>query len=199
MAKTFREFEKMGVRAKEDLIDRLTLLGEDALRYAFDETFQKKPRPNPNNNPSVAKKPNAWTHRSYNLYDSFASAVYVDGQLREDTVRYLSPYPLSKSKTKNGRDTVNEYLRKIHPYRGRNVVTVIVVAAMIYTQYLESGRHRGGYKIKVIAPARKYIRDNWWRYVDGVYKRFNVTKPKVRVVAGDIRDTWFDYVSPNKD
>lgn len=196
MAKKYREYEKMGQRVKAEVIRALTNLGEDAMNYAFESSFQKTPRPNPNNNKSVAKKPNAWTHRTRSLYDSFASAVYENGVLIEDSIKYLSPEKTSERG--KGREFADEYLHRIHPDRGKNTMTVIVVAAEIYTQYLETGRHRGGYKIKVVSGARDYIERNWDGYLDGIYKRWNIPKPKSRVIRGDTRNMFYEYSSPNK-
>lgn len=194
MAKGFREFSKMGKKAKADLIVRLTKLGQDAMDYAFNKGFMSVTRS------KTSKKfkqgdTMAWTDVSGNLRDSFASAVYVDGVLQRETVKYYANTPISD----RGRRVVDDYLNKIHPMRGKNTVSVVVVSAMQYAQYLESGRHRGGYKIKVVSSANDYINKNWWAYVYDVYKRFEIGKPKVKVVRGDIRDdSYADYIPPKR-
>lgn len=174
-----RQFEQMGKKAKEDLVVRLTKLGEDAMRYAFDQGYASKTRS------TTSKKyqegdTKAWTDEKGNLRDSFASAVYVNGVLRPESVKYIENAPTSKW----GRQFVDEYLNRIHPYK--NGIGVVVVAAMPYTKYLEQGTHKGGYKIRVVSAAKDFVERNYWAYVYDVYKRFEIGKSKVRVIKGTI-------------
>lgn len=190
-----RPFAKMGQQAKAELVKRLTKLGEDAMRYAFERGYSSVQR-----SPTSAKAKKgdmqAWTDVKGNLRDSFASAVYVDGILQSETIKFFNEAPTSK----HGRRVAEDYLKKIHPNMGKNMVTVVVVAAMQYTQYLESGRHRGGYKIRVVSSAKDFIDRNYWAYVYDVYKRFEIAKPQVKVVRGDIYDTSHaDYVPANRE
>lgn len=181
----------MGQRAKADLVKRLTKLGEDAMHYAFERGYRSVARSRTSRKFEKGDTM-AWTDVSRNLRDSFASAVYIDGVLQPDTVRYLSQSPTSK----RGREAANNYLNRIHPNKGKNIISVVVVAAMQYVQYLESGRHMGGYKIRVVSTARDYIDKNYWAYVYDVYKRFEIGKPQVKVVRGDINDPYYDYRPP---
>lgn len=190
----FREFAKMGQKAKEDLVQRLTKLGEDAMRYAFDKGYASVTRSETSRKYKEGDT-KAWTDESGDLRDSFASAVYVDGVLRRDTVKYLNSSP----KSPHGRKVVDDYLNSIHPNRGKNNATVIVVSAMQYGLYLEQGRHRGGYKIQVVSAATDFINRNYWAYVYDVYKRFEIGKPNARVIRGNINDlTHSEYVPPKK-
>lgn len=187
---TVRPFAKMGRQAKADLVNRLTKLGEDAMRYAFERGYSSVQR-SPTSKKAEKGDTHAWTDVKGNLRDSFASAVYIDGVLQPQTIKFYNDSPTSKY----GRKVAEDYLKKIHPNMGQNVVSVVVVAAMQYTQYLESGRHRGGYKIRVVSGAKDFIDRNYWAYIYDVYKRFEIDKPKVKVVKGDIYDTSFaDYV-----
>lgn len=174
-----RQFAKMGQKAKEDLVLRLTKLGEDAMRYAFDRGYASKTRSRGSKKFQTGDT-QAWTDVSGALRDSFASAVFVNGVLRKESVKYIENAPTSKW----GRRFVDDYLNRVHPYK--NGIGVIVIAAMPYTKYLEQGTHRGGYKIKVVSAARDYIDRNYWAYVYDVYKRFEIGKAKVRIIKGDI-------------
>lgn len=60
-----------------------------------------------------------YTHRTYNLYDSYGYGIYVEGKLEK--IGYLSSSPKA-SKGKNwygeeikGREAINEYLKTIIP------------------------------------------------------------------------------------
>jgi hypothetical protein len=176
----------------------LTKLGEDAMRYAFEQGFRSTLRRNAKGGAisqeyrdwlvAHGKDPNkAWDDISGDLRDSFASAVYVDGDLK--TKRYLNPSPQSP----HGRAVVDEYLQNIHP-KGKNHITVIVVSAMKYTRYLEKGTHAGKYKIRIVSAARDYIDEHYWAYVYDVYKRFEIGKPQAKVIKGSPWDfTHYQY------
>lgn len=174
-----RQFSQMGKKAKEDLVVRLTKLGEDAMRYAFDKGFASTPR-SQGSQKFEQGDTRAWTDVSGALRDSFASAVYVNGNLRSESIKYISDTPTSKW----GRRFADEYLNRVHPFKGG--IGVIVIAAMPYTKYLENGTHKGGYEIRVVSSARDFIDRNYWAYTYDVYKRFEIGKSKVRVIRGDI-------------
>lgn len=191
-------YAKMGVRAKEELVKRVAQLGKDAIDYAFKQGFRSKPRYIGNiayHNwlKRKGKDPNkAWDDISFNLRDSFGSAVYVNGELREDTIRYANETPKGGRTRdaidpRSGREALMDYFRKIHPNRGKNDITLICVAAMYYANLLEKGWHGGGYKIRVISNAADYVKRNWERAVDGVYKSLKIKKPASRVIRGDIK------------
>lgn len=121
-----------------------------------------------------------YEHRSGHLVDSTACAVYVDGELVEDSIQYAYEAPIAiseeasptfyaKEKKKyrgfdgkksrfaggwiSGRDAVDDWFdnhRTIKGYK-RNSVTLVAVAAMYYGYYLEEGTHGGKRKIKVIS------------------------------------------------
>lgn len=182
----FREFAKMGERAKKDLVVRLTKLGYDAMVYAYEQGFKSVPR-SPSSEKFKKGDTMAWTDVSGDLRDSMASAVYIDGKL--ETKKYLNPTPQSK----HGRQVVDEYLQNIHP-KGKNHITVIVVSAMKYTRYLEEGTHKGKYKIRIISAARDFIDRNYWAYVYDIYKRFEIGKPQAKVIKGSAWDfTHYQY------
>ena len=121
-----------------------------------------------------------YEHRSGHLVDSTACAVYVDGELVEDSIQYAYESPIATTeyaratyykdkKIKylgadaeksrfaggfiSGRDAVDDWFDnhyRLKEYK-RNTVTLVAVAAMYYGYYLEHGTHAGRREIKVIS------------------------------------------------
>ena len=119
-----------------------------------------------------------YEHRSGHLVDSTACAVYVDGELVEDSIQYAYESPVAiteeakptyyaEAKKKyrgfdgkksrfaggfiSGRDSVVDWFdnhRTIKEYKG-NTVTLVAVAAMYYGYYLEEGTYGGGGRRKI--------------------------------------------------
>ena len=171
----------MGKQTKELFVKRLTLLGQDALDYAFHLSFKA--------NKAKGEK-GVWTHRTHNLGDGFGSAVYVNGYLRPETIRYIYNTPESQTGDKHtgeqGRQALDDYFNRIHPMKGSGDVIVIVASAMYYTRFLEEGTYGGGGQpsIRVISGARDYIDRNWWAYVYDIYRRWQLPRPNARVIKG---------------
>lgn len=122
-----------------------------------------------------------FVNRTYNLHDSYGSAVFVNGSLYPETIRYVgSPMASSKSGRemgdyKGGRtwpdkqgkrtytgDTVfaegrKEVERFFLDYQSKgsnkNGVELVIVAAMFYASILESGRGTLRRKYQVISSA----------------------------------------------
>lgn len=112
-----------------------------------------------------------FNHRTRNLHDSYASAVYVNGELIEDTISYVGgEYSRGEDRQTGmtGRETVREYLEN-PDVDVSGTVTLLCVAAMEYAQYLEEGTHRGGYHIQVISAATDYVRRHWQEVEDEVF------------------------------
>lgn len=191
-------FAKMGVEARQLLVERLAQLGQDAINFAFEQGFKKHSRRITNERyrkwlEKKGKDPNsAWDDITGNLRDSFGSAVYVNGELQRNTIKFANDNPIGE-RTRDaidprpGREVLLDYFNKIHPNRGKNDVTLICVAAMYYANLLEKGWHGGGYKIKVISSAADYVRRNWQKAVDGIYSSLKIKKPASRVIRGDIQ------------
>ena len=136
----------------------------------------------------------SFTHRSRNLHDSYASAVYVNGELIEDSIRYVGGILSRKidyTTHKNGRDTVNEYLHSHHFGGKNNEMVLVVIAALFYAGILEAGdinsSGRGpGQKYIVISPARDYIDKYYKSVLSSVYDKYGIKdKPKARVIKGE--------------
>lgn len=199
MAIRYRDsYAKMGVEARQKLVERVAQLGKEAIVYALKKGFRSKPRhvgtmSYRNWLTKQGKNPNlAWDDITYNLLDSIGSAVYVDGVLQENTIKFANDTPLGGRTRdaidpRSGRQALMDYFRQIHPNRGKGDITLICVAAMYYTKFLEAGTHAGGYKIKVISSAADYVRRNWEKAVDGIYKQLKIKKPASKVIRGDIK------------
>lgn len=191
-------FAKMGVEARKELIRRVAQLGKDAIDYAFEQGFKRYSRRITNERyrkwlEKKGKDPNsAWDDITGNLRDSFGSAVYVNGELQRNTMKFANDNPKGGHTRdaidpRSGREALMDYFNSIHPGRGKNEIVLICVSAMYYTKFLEAGTHGGHYKIKVISSASEYVRRHWESVVNGIYQSLKIKKPSTKVVKGDIR------------
>ena len=159
---------------EQDMVAALTTLGY----YAMMDAYGK----------------HSFTHRTRNLHDSYASAVYVNGNLIESSIRYVGGAiskevdPVTK---KTGIETVNDYLHSHRYGAANNEIVLVVIAAMYYAGILEAGdKNTGGRgpgaKYIVISPAREYINKNYWTAVYKVYDKYGIKdKPKAKVIKGE--------------
>lgn len=99
-----------------------------------------------------------------NLVDSTACAVYVNGELVDDSIEYAYHQPISigpsKSKPQEyavnsgmtGRAAIDKWFSENRnlPVKKKNVVNLVAIAAMHYGYYLENGLY-GGPEIQVIS------------------------------------------------
>ena len=97
-----------------------------------------------------------FTNRTYNLKDSYGSAVYYNGALLDTTIRYIGP-PEAKTKRrgKSGREEVNKFFRDYSPKS--NGYEIVVVATMPYAGELELGGGQLKRKYHVMAGARDLL------------------------------------------
>lgn len=160
---------------EQDMVSALSTLGYYAMMHAYGKR--------------------SFEHRTRNLHDSYASAVYVGGRLIESSIKYVGGI-LSRKVDHNtkmtGRETVNEYLRSRKFGAKNNEIVLVVVAAMYYSGILEAGGKGSaplgpGDTFLVISPAREYIDKGWWAAVYKVYDKYNIKgdKPIARVMKGD--------------
>lgn len=174
-------------KIQADIVRALKPLGKAALIEAY-KTGHTDALRGDNYTPKGDYK---WRHKLGNLHDSFASAVYVNGDLVQSSIQYLDGGTISKKRDprtkKNGRQTVKDYL-KSHSFGGKNNdIVLVVVAAMFYTRYLED-EDSGSGRFIVISPAREFIDRNWWRYVEGVYQKYGLKgKPTAKIIKGETR------------
>lgn len=210
MARKLRYFEKMGMRARAELVRAISNLCYDAMVFGYEKAHV------------VSKSKGArhvWTDRTGALADSFACAVYIDGVLDTSTIRYIHDTPreslpngkqyrrANRWTSQSGREYVNDWLRRQHPGKGLNEVRGIVVAAMPYALWLEKGTYALGFRgsagesvssnttssgnvslsafrIPVISSARTYINANYDAYTAEIYKRWGIPKYSIKVAKG---------------
>jgi hypothetical protein len=91
-----------------------------------------------------------YTNRTFNLHDSYGSAVYVDGVLQPDTKKYVNRSRSKRKNTHGHRDYDNRYAEGVDGRRAlddffdnlkiskRRKVTLVVAAAMWYGELVES-------------------------------------------------------------
>lgn len=125
-----------------------------------------------------------WHNRTYNLHDSYASAVYVEGKLQQRTIRFVGEemsglehdtgrdyivkrHDLLDPDRKgtrwgngdtiytNGRDEAISFLRQYVP--NTSGVQLVVIAAMFYADILERGGGNLKRKYHVIADANSTL------------------------------------------
>lgn len=127
---------KKAYNFKEQFIKELTDYGERIIKEAYStKTFQDQ---------------------TFNLHDSYGSAVYEDGVYIPRTLRRLDPQA-TKTKKLRGRQVKghNEVERYLKNYKPRQKgLTLVVVAAMPYGDILEAGKEPLRYKYRVISGAR---------------------------------------------
>ena len=167
-----------------DLVNALAKLGGEAALYAY----RKK----------------SFTNRTFNLHDSYGSAVYVNGVLQERTIRYaggqMSHRPgilkqvgnapkkrrsqlgqRSYRYGKNGRDVLHVFFRGNQWYKGhtfgKSGIVLVVVAAMWYAGMLA----KKGYR--VAGAANEYLNSHLNKVVSDVCKQHGVPKKFVRAVG----------------
>lgn len=191
----------MSEEAQERMIKEVADLGKKAVEYAYEQGYKKHPRRGEDGGAistnyrnwliANGKDPNlAWDDITGNLRDSMGSAVYVNGELREDSIRYLVDPPTSKKtdpRYGRGREALLNYFRRVHPKSSKNEVYLLVAAAMPYANALERGTHAGGYEIRVISGARDYIDDHWHEIESKVYAKMGLRKPASRIKRGDVK------------
>lgn len=92
-----------------------------------------------------------WDNRLNNLWDSFVSAVFIDGKLQSDTVRYANDTPQSKGSriygwvSENvgdiditGRKAAADFLASYQLRHGfEKGIRLVVAATMFYATFLE--------------------------------------------------------------
>ena len=166
----------------ERLVDELTVEGEKAIKAAYGSRGFK--------------------NRLYNLHDSYASAVYSYGQLVKKSIRYVGTEMSRKGLSMgwsykgkrsmpdrkgirylggdemlmSGREEAMDFLSQYTPTS--DGVTLVIVAAMFYTTFLEKRNFR------VISGARSIMEDIAGRY-RGTYQEIQLGR--VRSVPHSIK------------
>ena len=114
-----------------------------------------------------------FTNRTYNLHDSYGSAVYHNGNLVKSSIRYVGA-EMAEEDDRYGRNEVNEFFSNYRP-KNRKGIDLVIVAAMFYADILEEGKGRLKRKYKVIAEGEDYMK-NLATHFRGTLSKF--VKPK---------------------
>ena len=114
-----------------------------------------------------------FTNRTYNLHDSYGSAVYYNGVLVKSSIRYVGA-EMAEEDERYGRNEVNDFFSNYRP-KNRKGIDLVIVAAMFYADILEEGRGRLKRKYKVIAEGEDYMK-NVATHFRGTLSKF--VKPK---------------------
>lgn len=145
-----------------------------------------------------------FNNRTYNLHDSYGSAVYYNGVLVKSSIRYIGAemakeadwrsqgwiwkgsrtMPDFRGKRRlnndevlmNGREEVMDFFSHYKP-KNRKGIDLVIIAAMFYADILEEGKGKLKRKYKVISEGEDYMRE--------VASRFNGTLSKL-VKARDL-------------
>ena len=149
------------------LIQKLTDDGEKLVRHAYEmRTFE---------------------NRTYNLHDSYGSAVYVDGRLIKSSVRYAGS-PIAKAgkvyedELIEGRFEIDAFFDWFKPHK--KGVDLVVIATMPYADILEKGAGLRR-KYKVNAEGEDYMKDVARRF-RGTLSKF--VKPRDLSAMTTIKD-----------
>ena len=139
------------------LIQKLTDDGEKLVRHAYEmRTFE---------------------NRTYNLHDSYGSAVYVEGRLIKSSVRYAGS-PIAKAgkvyedELIEGRFEIDAFFDWFKPHK--KGVDLVVIATMPYADILEKGAGLRR-KYKVISGAKDLMNTIAYSY-NGVFSKYVVRR-----------------------
>lgn len=124
-----------------------------------------------------AYKEHSFKHRTHNLHDSYGSAVYLDGVLVEDSIRYVNRARSSKidrRSRKTGRQELTEFLKTAWIVRKSDHITVLVVAAMWYGKILESK----GYTVLNNNTIKASFAKNFDTYITPVLQKYGLGSMK---------------------
>lgn len=87
-----------------------------------------------------------YTNRTYNLHDSYGSAVFVNGVIVPDSIKYIERAMSKRQDThghaihgaKTGREALHRFLKQPWIVRKKDRITLVIAAAMWYGDILES-------------------------------------------------------------
>lgn len=107
------------------LIDNLAAEGERVIQDAYNKK--------------------GYQNRTYNLHDSYGSAVYYNGVLQADSIRYVGPAAATKPRVVkgimiSGRDEVDKFFNNYKP-SNKTGIELVVIAAIFYAGILEARKY----------------------------------------------------------
>lgn len=143
-----------------------------------------------------AYRNHTYQHRTYALHDSYGSAVYLDGRLVPETIRYVNrarqkkgdirgwrgssdPEGMRGKNFDTGRKALQAYLE--NPPRmskRRKGITILVVAAQWYAMILEGK----GYQVLDPRTVASSVTYNFDSYITPILEKYGMKKfaPKIR-------------------
>ena len=113
-----------------------------------------------------------YENRTYNLNDSYGSAVYVNGVLVEDSIKYVNVAGLPPSDRRapagyeTGEKALQTYFRTAFIVRKKDTYTILVAAAMWYASMVE----KKGFKVIEVERAKEEIAKNFDKVVVPIFK-----------------------------
>lgn len=143
-----------------------------------------------------AYRNHTYQHRTYALHDSYGSAVYLDGRLVPETIRYINrsrqtrgdirgwrgsrdPEGMRGKDFDTGRKALQAYLENPPRMSKRNKgITILVVAAQWYAMILEGK----GYVVLDPRTVASSITYNFDSYITPILEKYGMKKfaPKLR-------------------
>lgn len=148
-----------------------------------------------------AYRNHSYKHRTYALHDSYGSAVYLDGVLIPETIRYINRSRQSKNDYRGwrgskdlaanprdfftGRQALLNYLKNPPRMSKKNHITILVVAAQWYASILE-GKKNGNRKYIVLrlSDVQESIKTNFNKYISPVMKKYGLEKFTPEIARG---------------
>lgn len=118
----------------------------------------------------------SYENRTYNLHDSYGSAVYVNGVLVEDSIKYVNAGRSRKSDGRapegyeTGKSALRTFFETTFVVRKSDTFTILVAAAMWYASMLE----KKGYTVIEHKAAKKHIVRNLTRVVTPILKKYDL-------------------------
>ncbi len=163
-----------------DLTQAFTTLGYKAARDAY--------------------RSKTYKNRTFNLHDSYGSAVYVNGKLVEDSIRYVnrsrSTRPDRHGRNqggRTGRQALKNFFKTAWVVRKRDNFTILVAAAMWYAKIVEDK----GYVVLNHSEIKQSILSNFDSVVRPVLKKHNIESlmPALRRGIGADMDYYRERMS----
>lgn len=164
MAQRVRINDQVTDRLTRDLANACATVGYIALRDAY--------------------KAKSYTNRTYALHDSYGCAVYLDGVLIPETIRYVERayqrsgdsrgWRGSKDQAANpsdwatGRQALENYLKKPPRMSTKNHITMLFVAAQWYAGILESKK----YSVLDLEVVKQSVSREFDKYIAPVLKKY---------------------------
>lgn len=126
----------------------------------------------------TAYREHSFQHRTYNLHDSYGSAVFVNGKLVRDSIKFVNRSRSKKKDThshsiggaKTGREALIRFFENTHIGRSNNYITIVVAAAMWYAENVESK----GFTVLNENTVKNYIAQNYQKSITPILQKYGM-------------------------